>query len=133
MSAVGFDQYHEPPDELPKETRTFARLCASLTEEAEAIGWYEQRMSVEPDRQARAIMRDAQGEEFKHFSMDLEFLLRRSPLWREIAEGILLQEGDIVEHGEEAEEEATEEQASRGAPLVGSESLGIGGLRGSGN
>jgi uncharacterized protein len=129
---VGFDQYHEPADELPKETRTFARLCASLTEEAEAIGWYEQRISVEPDGQARAIMRDAQGEEFKHFSMDLEFLLRRSPLWREIAEGILFQEGDIVEHGEEAEEEATEEQASRGAPLVGSESLGIGGLRGSG-
>ena len=30
-------------------------------------------------------MRDAQGEEFKHFSMDLEFLLRRTPLWREIA------------------------------------------------
>jgi len=129
---MGFDQYHEPADELPEETRTFARLCASLTEEAEAIGWYEQRISVESDRQARAIMRDAQGEEFKHFSMNLEFLLRRSPLWREIAEGILFQEGDIVEHGEEAEEEATEEQASRGAPLVGSESLGIGGVRGSG-
>ena len=45
-------------------------------------------------------MRDAQGEEFKHFCMDLEFLLRRTPLWREIAEGILFQEGDIVEHGE---------------------------------
>jgi hypothetical protein len=129
---LGFDQYHEPPEELPRETRTFARLCASLTEEADAIGWYEQRMAVEPDPQARAIMRDAQGEEFKHFSMDLEFLMRRSPLWREIAEGILFQEGDIVEHGEEAEEEATEEQAARGAPLAGSESLGIGGLRGSG-
>ena len=128
---MGFDQYHEPPEELPKETRTFARLCASLTEEAEAIGWYEQRIAVEPDRQARAIMRDAQGEEFKHFSMNLEFLLRRSPLWREIAEGILFQEGDIVEHGEEAEEEAVEEEAARGAPLVGSESLGIGSLRGS--
>ena len=76
-------------------------------------------------------MRDAQGEEFKHFCMDLEFLLRRTPLWREIAEGILFQEGDIVEHGEEAEEEATEEQAARGAPLAGSESLGIGSLRGS--
>jgi hypothetical protein len=128
---VGFDQYHEPPGELPDETRTFARLCASLTEEAEAIGWYEQRMSVEPDREARAIMRDAQGEEFKHFSMDLEFLLRRTPLWREIAEGILFQEGDIVEHGEEAEEEATEEEAARGAPLSRGESLGIGSLRGS--
>ena len=128
---MGFDQYHEPPAELPAETRTFARLCASLTEEAEAIGWYEQRLAVEPDEQARAIMRDAQGEEFKHFCMDLEFLMRQTPLWREIAEGILFQEGDIVEHGEEAEEEAVEEQAARGAPLVGSESLGIGGLRGS--
>ena len=128
---MGFDQYHEPPEELPAETRTFARLCASLTEEAEAIGWYEQRLAVEPDEGARAIMRDAQGEEFKHFSMDLEFLLRSTPLWREIAEGILFQEGDIVEHGEESEEEATEGEAAKGAPLVGSESLGIGSLRGS--
>ena len=127
---MGFDQYHEPPAELPGETRTFARLCASLTEEAEAIGWYEQRLAIEPDRDARAIMRDAQGEEFKHFCMDLEFLLRRTPLWREIAEGILFQEGDIVEHGEESEEEATESEAAKGAPLVGSESLGIGDLRG---
>src|SRR2546423_13684302 len=89
-------------------------------------------MSVEPDREARAIMRDAQGEEVKHFSMDVEFLLRRTPLWREIAEGILFQEGDIVEHGEEAEEEATEEEAARGAPLSGGESLGIGGPGGGG-
>ena len=126
---MGFDQYHEPPAELPDRTRTFARLCASLTEEAEAIGWYEQRMAVEPDRDAQAIMRDAQGEEFKHFSMDLEFLLRRTPLWREIAEGILFTEGDIVEHGEEAEEEAVEDEAARGVPVSGSESLGIGDLR----
>src|SRR4051812_35580685 len=126
---MGFDQYHEPAHELPADTRTFARLCASLTEEAEAIGWYEQRIAVEADREARAIMRDAQGEEFKHFSMDLEFLLRHTPLWHEIAAGILFQDGDIVEHGEEAEEEATGEQAAKGAPLVGSESLGIGSLR----
>ena len=126
---MGFDQYHEPPDELAPATRTFARLCASLTEEAEAIGWYEQRLAVEHDDAARAIMRDAQGEEFKHFSMDLEFLLRRTPLWREIAQGILFQEGDIVEHGEEAEEGAVEGAAERGAPLVGSTSLGIGSLR----
>ena len=127
---MGFDQYHEPPDELPDETRTFARLCASLTEEAEAIGWYEQRLAVESDDQALAIMRDAQGEEFKHFAMDLEFLLRRTPLWHEIAQGILFQEGDIVEHGEEAEEEATESQADKATPGDPSGALGIGGLRG---
>jgi hypothetical protein len=130
---MGFDQYHEPAHELPAQTRTFARLCASLTEEAEAIGWYEQRMAVEPDRDALAIMRDAQGEEFKHFCMDLEFLLRRTPLWREIAEGILFQDGDIVEAGEEAEEEAVEGAAERGVPLPGSVSLGIGSLRGAGS
>jgi hypothetical protein len=127
---MGFDQYHEPADELPAPTRTFARLCASLTEEAEAIGWYEQRIAIEPDVEARAIMRDAQGEEFKHFAMDLEFLLRRTPLWREIAQGILFQTGDIVERGEESEEEAVEGAAARGAPLAGSTSLGIGGLKG---
>jgi uncharacterized protein len=131
MGAVPTDQYHEPPDELAPETRTFARLCASLQEEAEAIGWYQQRISIEPDEDARAIMRDAQGEEFKHFAMNLEFLLRRTPLWREIAQGILFTDGDIVEHGEESEEEATEGEAAKGAPLAGSEALGIGGLRGS--
>jgi hypothetical protein len=104
-------------------------MCANLIEEAEAIDWYEQRLSIERDPDARAIMLDAEGEEFKHFSMNLEFLLRRLPLWREIAQGILFKDGDIVEHGEESEEEATEEEAAKGAPLAGSESLGIGGLR----
>jgi uncharacterized protein len=128
---MGFDQYHEPPDELPPATRTFARLCASLTEEAEAIGWYEQRLAVEGDAAAAAIMRDAQGEEFKHFSMDLEFLLRRTPAWREIAQGILFQEGDIVEHGEEAEAETFESGGGPGPEgSFADGSLGIGGLRG---
>jgi uncharacterized protein len=124
---MGFDQYHEPADELPQATRTFARLCASLTEEAEAIGWYQQRLAVETDAEAVAVMRDAQGEEFKHFSMDLEFLLRRTAPWREVAHGILFQEGDIVEHGEEAEAEAFEGGAAEGS---GDGSLGIGSLRG---
>lgn len=125
---MGFDQYHEPPDELPPAARTFARLCASLTEEAEAIGWYEQRLAVETDPEAIAVMSDAQGEEFKHFSMDLEFLLRRSPAWREIAKGVLFQPGDIVEHGETAEAEVGEEEAG-GEGLTGG-SLGIGSLKG---
>ena len=51
-------------------------------------------------------MRNAQTEEFKHFAMDLEFLLRRTPVWREIAAGNPLPGGDIVERGEEAEEGA---------------------------
>ncbi len=103
---MGFDQYHEPPDELSPKTRTFARMIKSLTEEAEAIGWYEQRLALEKDKEARAIMRNAQHEEFKHFGMDLEFLLRRTPKWREVLKGILFKPGDIVEHGDEAEEDS---------------------------
>jgi hypothetical protein len=105
---MGFEQYHEPASELSAKTRTFARMITSMIEEAEAIGWYEQRLSLEKDRSARDIMRNAQHEEFKHFGMDLEFLLRRKPKWREILQGILFQSGDIVEHGEEAEEESSE-------------------------
>jgi hypothetical protein len=101
---MGFEQYHEPAAELSPETRTFARMLTSLTEEAEAIGWYEQRIALEPDAQARAIMENAQQEEFKHFGMDLEFLIRRSPKWRVALEGILFKPGDIVRHGEQAEE-----------------------------
>jgi len=76
-----------------------------LTEEAEAINWYEQRMSVEPDAQAKAIMANEQLEEFKHFGMDLEFLLRRQPQWRTELKKILFTDGDIVEAGEQAEQE----------------------------
>ena len=100
----GLCQYHEPAGELPDETRTFARMCASLTEEAEAIGWYAQRIAVESDGDAVAIMRDAQGEEFKHFAMNLEFLGRRKPVWADVLKQVLFKPGDIVEHGEQAEQ-----------------------------
>ncbi|MDQ2868543.1 MAG: hypothetical protein M3R59_09080 [Verrucomicrobiota bacterium] len=103
---MGFEQYHEPANELSQKTRTFARMITSLTEEAEAISWYEQRMSLEKDASARAIMKDAQKEEMKHFSMDLEWLLRSKKQWREIAHGVLFTKGSITSKGDEAEEEA---------------------------
>jgi len=103
---MGFDQYHEPAHELPEQTRTFARMIASLGEEAEAINWYEQRISVEKDESAKAIMQSAQKEEFKHFGMDLEFLLRQKPVWRETLQAILFKEGSIVELGEKGEKAA---------------------------
>jgi hypothetical protein len=102
---VPTDQYHEPASELSEDVRTFARICTSLIEEAEAINWYEQRLALEKDGQARAIMENAQQEEFKHFAMNLEFLSRRSAKWRTVLQDVLFKEGNIVEHGEEAEEE----------------------------
>ena len=131
------EQYHEPPNELSEKTRTNARLITSLIEEAEAIGWYEQRISIEKDDDAKAIMQNALHEEFKHFGMDLEFLLRRMPIWREVLHTILFQEGDIVELGERAEDRANSLSSGGGAggdaPENGSgEGLGIGSLKGDG-
>src|SRR4029078_12426337 len=98
---MGFDQYHEPPEELSQEIRTLARIFASLTEEAEAISWYEQRLAVEQDEDARAIIAYARHEEYKHFDMDLEFLFRKRPRWAAIAKGavvLALRGGDFVFH-----------------------------------
>jgi hypothetical protein len=103
---MGFEQYHEPANELSKETRTIARMLASLTEEAEAINWYQQRISIETDKDAKAIMQNAQQEEFKHFGMDLEFLIRKMPKWQTILQPILFKRGDIVKLGEKGEEKA---------------------------
>jgi uncharacterized protein len=105
---VPTDQYHEPPGELTEAIRTFVRMISSLQEEAEAIGWYEQRMSLETDESARAIMANAQQEEFKHFAMSLEWLARRNEKWRTALQGVLFKEGDIVELGEHAEEKVDE-------------------------
>lgn len=101
---MGFHQYHEPPEELSAATRTFARMITSLTEEAEAIGWYEQRIAIEKDKEAKAIMINAQQEEMKHFGMDLEFLLRKKPEWRTILKSVLFTKGNIVELAKKGEE-----------------------------
>ncbi|MEO7043297.1 MAG: hypothetical protein ABI035_13630 [Gemmatimonadaceae bacterium] len=67
---MGFEQYHEPANELSAEVRPFARMITGMT------------------------------------GMDLEFLLRKKPEWREILQRILFTDGDIVSHGEEAEKGA---------------------------
>jgi hypothetical protein len=101
---MGFDQYHEPPGELSEETRTYVRIIQSLIEEAEAIDWYVQRLEVEKDEEAKSIMHQAQKEEFIHFAMDLEFLLRRTPDWRTVMKNVLFKKGDLVELAEKAEQ-----------------------------
>ena len=99
------NQYHEPPEELTQQTRTFARMITSLVEEAEAIGWYEQRISLEPDPEARAIMATPQLLVFTQFVMFLEFRLRRTQMGGRALQAILFTDGDIVESGEQAEHE----------------------------
>lgn len=104
---AGTDQYHEPPEELGDETRDFARIINSLIEEADAINWYQQRIEVTDDKEVADIMRHAQEEEFEHFAIDLEWLTRRMPKWREALKDILFKDGDILKNAEEHEKKHT--------------------------
>jgi len=101
---MGFDQYHEPPEELSSETRTYVRIIQSLIEEAEAIDWYVQRLAVEEDQEAQAVLAHAQQEEYIHFAIDLEFLLRRTPDWQKILKTVLFKKGELTELAKKAEE-----------------------------
>ena len=98
------EQYHEPAGELSQGTRTFARMIQSLIEEADAINWYEQRISIEQDEEAKKIMEHAQSEEFIHFAMDLEFLCRKKEKLKIVLKNVLFKSGDIVENAEKAED-----------------------------
>ena len=52
---MAFEQYHEPASDLSQEVRTFARMMMGIIEEAEAIDWYEQRISIEKDKDASVL------------------------------------------------------------------------------
>ena len=72
--------------------------------------------------QAKAIMENAQQEEFKHFAMALEFLLRRKPKWRVACKDVLFHKGDIVELGEKAEDGRGRRRSSSLARLLSARS-----------
>ena len=128
---MGFDQYHEPPEELSQEIRTLARIFASLTEEAEAISWYEQRLAVEQDEDARAIITNSRHEEYKHFAMDLEFLFRKRPgVGRRSRRGSCSRTGSIPRTPRASEEVVgIDDPGPDSGPRLMLGSLGIGGLR----
>ena len=111
---MGFDQYHEPPNELAHETRTFARMIQSLIEEAEAIDWYEQRLDVEKDAAAR---RRSWRTRSRRSSSTSRWTSSSScgakPKWRVACQGVLFQKGDIVELGEQAEEAEDDVELTR--------------------
>ena len=61
-------------------------------------------ISLEKDKEAKAIMEKAQEEEFIHFAMDLEFLLRKKDKWKTVMQKVLFKAGDITENAEKAED-----------------------------
>jgi len=73
MSSVG---YHEPIEELSRETREMHRAIVSLMEELEAIDWYNQRADACKDPELKAILAHNRDEEKEHAAMVLEWIRR---------------------------------------------------------
>lgn len=94
--------YHEPIEELSKETRDFSRALVSLKEEIEAIDWYQQRIDSSGNEELKAILAHNRDEEIEHACMILEWLNRNMPGWNKELRTYLFKEGAIA-HGEEPE------------------------------
>jgi ferritin-like protein len=69
--------YHEEANQLSDKTKDMHRAIKSLTEELEAIDWYNQRVDVCKDLELKAILRHNRDEEKEHAAMILEWIRRK--------------------------------------------------------
>lgn len=90
MSSVGF---HEPIEELSDETHDMHRAIVSLTEELEAVDWYNQRADACKDTELKAVLIHNRDEEKEHASMVLEWIRRKDPTFsKELKDYLFTQE-----------------------------------------
>jgi ferritin-like protein len=95
MASVG---YHEPVEELSDETRDMHRGLVSLTEELEAVDWYNQRAAVCEDEQLKAIFEHNRDEEKEHAAMLLEWIRRQDPRFSKELTDFMFTEKPIAHH-----------------------------------
>ena len=106
--------FHEPPEELSEETRSYRRALHSLMEELEAVDWYQQRMDATKDEQLYKILDHNRNEEMEHAAMTLEWIRRNIPGWDEQLRTYLFTEGEITELEHEGEDEESSGQLDIG-------------------
>jgi ferritin-like protein len=125
---------HEPYDLLSDETKNLHRAIVSLVEELEAVDWYNQRASVCPDEELRAVLRHHRDEEIEHAMMNLEWIRRHDVVFDRHMRTYLFTSGLITEIEAEAKGPPDSGEGSSESKVVaagpgGSGSLGIGSLR----
>jgi len=122
---------HEPYDLLSDETKNLHRAIVSLVEELEAVDWYNQRASVCPDEELRAVLMHHRNEEIEHAMMNLEWIRRHDAVFDRHMRTYLFSSGLITEI--EAKAKGAAEDGGGSASEVGTRgaggSLGIGTLR----
>jgi len=120
---------HEASEDLDTATVDRHRAMTSLCEELEAVDWYDQRVHATDDLSLAEVLAHNRDEEKEHASMTLEWLRRRDPVLDRHLRTYLFRTEPITEIEAEAEGDADPSaEGSGGDP--GSESLGIGSLKG---
>jgi ferritin-like protein len=91
---------HEPRELLDEETIDRHRAYVSLTEELEAIDWYDQRINATNDAELIAVLTNSRDDEKEHAAMTLEWLRRHdAPLDQQLRK-FLFTSGPVNAGGE---------------------------------
>ncbi len=124
MASEGF---HEPLELLDEAAVDHHRALTSLSEELEAIDWYDQRVRATSDESLAAVLAYNRDDEKEHAAMALEWLRRRDVALDANLRKFLFTSGPITEIGE------APDGGSAGASGSSSDdagSLSIGSLKG---
>jgi ferritin-like protein len=116
------DTYHESLELLSVETREMHRAIVSLTEELEAIDWYQQRADACTDPQLKDVLLHNKNEEIEHAAMVVEWIRRHSDHFNEMMRKYLFSEQPITGIEKAAKTNST------AVPVI--ETLGIGSMKG---
>jgi ferritin-like protein len=113
---MAIEALQEPPQSLSKGTHDLHRALLSLSEELEAIDWYQQRADACSDPGLKEVFLHNRGEEVEHASMLMEWLRRNDAHFGVMMKTLLFTEAPIttIQEG--------------GAPAA--QSLGIGSMKG---
>ena len=117
---------HEPYELLSDETKNLHRAIVSLIEELEAVDWYQQRASVCPDQELKAVLLHHRDEEIEHAMMNLEWIRRHDGVFDRNLRTYLFTSGPITQIEKAVTDQGTVEG---GAQTASGGSLGIGSLR----
>ncbi len=94
---------HESESTLGPDLIDRHRAIVSITEELEAVDWYDQRAAATTDPELRAVLEHNRDEEKEHAVMTLEWLRRHDPMLDRHLRTYLFSDGSITARESAAE------------------------------
>ena len=90
---------YEKEENVGEKEMDLHRAISSLTEELEAIDYYNQRVNVTKDENLKAILVHNRDEEKEHAVMLIECIRRVDEKFDKELKDILFKEGDVTRFG----------------------------------